>query len=131
MKSPAFAAALQAFVFDGVSLPALGPNLFVALHSGVPGDDQAVNECKYPGYRRMPLRRGKDWQRDGAKARNLADVLFPACEAKGLEQATHFSIGVSERASIVLHCGELSDPIQISKNTRPLLPATTLAIAER
>lgn len=130
MKSASFARAIQAFVFGNEAPPALEGALFVALHFGPPGDDQAHNECTYPGYDRISIPRGRGWRLSGGEATNAGDVLFAVCSGPYREQATHFSIGTKARGSTVLHAGELEEPIDIKRNTRPVLPAGSLVVTE-
>lgn len=111
-------------------------NLYVALHTGDPGDagTQATNEVttgQCNAYTRVTKNRSTDWTRTGNSISPAAAITFPTTNATGTGcTATHFSVGVAvSGATSILHHGTISPPIVIPATTAGVIPQLTTATA--
>ena len=124
---------LMKFMFNNVAMPSYGSNLYLALHTGDPGEggDQLTSECAYNPYKRIAISRDSGgWTVSGNQAVNAALVQFDQ-STNGPETATHFSIGVaSTGASQILYSGILSASLVINNLVQPQFAAGSLVIQE-
>ena len=123
------------FMFNNVSMPSYGSNLYLALHSADPGEDGTADlyEITYTGYNRVPVSRDAGgFTVNGSAAGNTALVQFPKCT--GLTAtATHLSIttnGTPTNASQILYSGALVSPLNISNNITPQFSIGALSVTE-
>jgi hypothetical protein len=132
-KSNAFENDLMQFTFNNVSVGGVGTTLYLALHTGDPGEagDQLTNECAYTSYARIPIARsGSGFTVAGNTAQNAVECLFPTCTG-GSETATHLSIGVNASgASKILYKGALSSTLAISNNIAPRFAINAITVTE-
>lgn len=110
-------------------------NLFVALHTGDPGEggSQTTSECAYGAYARVSVTRASDgsgWTVSGNQVQNTAVINFPECTS-GSETVTHFSIGtLTSGAGQILYKGALSASRNVSSGITLQFPATSITITE-
>lgn len=110
-------------------------NLFVALHTGDPGEggSQTTSECAYGAYARVAVTRASDgsgWTVSGNQVQNTAVINFPECTS-GSETVTHFSIGtLTSGAGQILYKGALSASRNVSSGITLQFPATSITITE-
>lgn len=114
---------------SGVQPSAAAGSLYVALHTGDPGDigNQSTSEISYTGYARVAVARSSGgWTVSGNTVSNTATVQFGECTA-GSGTATHFSVGLlSSGAGQILFSGSLSASRAISAGITPLFNAGAL-----
>lgn len=107
-------------------------NLYVALHTGDPGEAgaQTTNECAYTSYARVAVARTSGgWTVSGNSVSPVAAITFPAATG-GSETATYFSVGTdASGAGKILYSGTISPSISISSGVTPQLTTST-AITE-
>jgi len=103
-------------------------NLWVALHSGDPGDTgtQGTLETTYSDYERVITTRATStggWATSTTvgQASPVSNIDFPQHTGASTETATHASVGVTSAATDakILAAGALSPVIQISQNVTP------------
>lgn len=103
-------------------------NLFVALHSGDPGEagDQTTNEVAYTSYARVTVARTTGgWTVTTNNVTPVAAITFPACTG-GSTTATYFSVGTTLASTgVILYSGAISSPIGITSGTTPQLTLAT------
>jgi hypothetical protein len=108
-------------------------DLFVALHTGDPGEGGAQNtsEVSYTTYARVAVTRdGTGWTVASGAASNAAAITFPICSS-GSATATHFSVGTgSSGAGKILYKAALTAPLAISAGVTPEFAIGDLDISE-
>lgn len=110
-------------------------NLYVALHTGDPGEagSQTTSECAYGSYARVAVTRNSDasgWTVSGNQVQNTAVINFPECTS-GSETVSHFSIGtLSSGAGQILYKGALTASRNVSSGITLQFPATSITITE-
>lgn len=108
-------------------------SLYVALHTGDPGEGGAQNtsECAYTSYARVAVARsGVGFTVTNNAVENAAAVTFPTATG-GTETATHFSVGTSSSgAGKILYKGALTASLAISNGITPEFAAGALDISE-
>ena len=110
-------------------------NLYVALHTGDPGEggSQTTSECAYGAYARVAVTRASDgsgWTVSGNQVQNTAVINFPECTS-GSETVTHFSIGtVTSGAGQILYKGALTASRNVSTGITLQFPSTSITITE-
>lgn len=124
---------LVKFIFNNVAMPSYGSNLYLALHTGDPGEGgvQTSSECAYTNYTRILVSRDNaGWTVSGNQAVNTALVQFPQ-SASGPETATHFSVGTAFSGDgQILYSGILSASLVINNLVQPQFAAGSLVIQE-
>lgn len=118
----------------GLQNSAAAGNLYVALHTGDPGEggDATTSECAYsaPYARQAVVRSAAGWTVSGNQVSNAALIQFPQCSG-GSETATHVSVTVAASgASKILWSGELTSPLNISNGIQPQFGIGVLVITE-
>lgn len=108
-------------------------NLFVALHTGDPGEagSQTTNECAFGSYARQSVARtGSGWTVSGNQASNAAQISFPECTS-GSETVTHVSIGTSvSGAGQILYKGALNASRSVSSGITLQFAIGALVVTE-
>jgi hypothetical protein len=135
MKGAALEQDVLRAVFQGAPLPDYGAQLYVSLHTAMPGRmaDQTDFEVSTGGYRRIAVgRSASGWSiDDDGRAMNGVEIRFPTC-TEGSARATHFAIGTrASGAGRILHRGSLRSAIDIGLNVRVEIPVGGLVIEER
>ena len=124
---------LMKFMFNNVAMPSYGSNLYLALHTGDPGEGgvQTSSECAYGNYLRVAVARDSGgWTVSGNQAVNTALVQF-AQSSNGPETATHFSVGTASSGDgQILYSGILSASLVINNLFQPQFAAGSLVIQE-
>lgn len=96
----------------GITLPAAGTHLYVALHTADPGEagKQNTSEAAYTGYTRLAiLRDATGWTITNNVVNPAFNFDFPVCTAAPGADITHFSVGVgSSGATEILYKGPLT-----------------------
>lgn len=132
-KGNTFENDLMAFTFNNTSVSGIGTTLYLALHTGDPGEagDQTTSEAAYPGYTRIGVNRNSGgFTVSGNTASNTGEVLFPTSTG-GPETITHVSVGVNASgASKILYKGALSSSLVINNNIAPRFIAGALQVQE-
>ena len=144
-KSNAAETALLTLVYNNVDWAGIGDagglqnsaaagNLYVALHTGDPGEGgtQATSECAYAGpYARQAVPRSAlGWTVSGNQVSNTALIQFPQCSG-GSETAQYVSVGVAgSGATDILWSGQLSSNLAISSGIQPQFAIGALVITE-
>ena len=108
-------------------------NLYVALHTGDPGEggSQTTSECAFGSYaRQAAARSGSGWTVSGNSAVNFATISFPECSS-GSETVTHVSIGTSSSgAGQILYSGALNASRSVSSGITLQFAAGALTVTE-
>lgn len=108
-------------------------NLYVALHTGDPGEggSQTTNECAFGSYARQAVARsGAGWTVAANEAENFATISFPECTS-GSETVTHVSIGtVVAAAGQILYSGALNASRSVSSGITLQFAAGALTVTE-
>lgn len=108
-------------------------NLYVALHTGDPGEggSQTTSECAFGSYARQSVARsGVGWTVTGNQAENAATISFPECTS-GSETVTHVSIGtVSSGAGQIIYSGALNASRSVSSGITLQFAAGALTVTE-
>lgn len=119
--------ALAQWFFNNVSMPAIGADWFVALHTADPGEDgtQATNEVNYTGYARLALPRTTAAATvSGGTTTFTQHMLFPTMTGGTQGNATYVSIGYSQNgAGMILVRGALTNSIPLVTGAAPLIPS--------
>lgn len=109
----------------------LSVNLYFALHTAAPVDNQTETECAYGGYARVAVVRdivSFDFT-DGTYPNAIVLQVrksFPQASS-GSSTATHWSIGINASGtSFALYIDELTTPISITAGVTPYIDAGTL-----
>jgi hypothetical protein len=131
------------FVFNTVSMPSYGSNLFVHLHTADPGEGgtSSTNEAAYTGYARVSTTRIDDatgWKicdadgtpnPNGRAAENNGEVTFPECTGVSDDVLiTHASLCTN--GGQILYKGALTASIRVTNLITPRFPAGTMIFAE-
>jgi hypothetical protein len=131
-KSEAFADQTLGLALNGTAYGWAGAGeLWAALHTSQPGENQTDSEADYTGYVRVSVvRDGSGWSVSGGVASNLVRLAFP--QNNGTAQAlTHLSIGLaSAGSSQVLYVGAMTDALMINALDAPVFEAGSLQIEE-
>jgi hypothetical protein len=123
------------FVFNNVSMPSYGSNLYLVLHSADPGEDGTADlyEISYTGYERVAVSRDSGgFTVNGSAASNTLLVQFGKCTG-GSTTASHLSItnnGTKTTASQILYSGALTTSLNISNNITPQFSVGALSVTE-
>lgn len=132
-KSNTFENDIMAFTFNNTAVSGIGTTLYVALHTGDPGEagDQTTSEAAYAGYTRIGVNRNSGgFTVSGNQASNTAEVLFPT-STNGPEVITHVSVGVNASgASKILYKGALSSSLTVNNNIAPRFVAGAIVVQE-
>lgn len=108
-------------------------NLYVALHTGDPGEggSQTTSECAFGSYARVAVARsGAGWTVASNTATNAATIAFPECTS-GSETVTYVSIGtVSSGAGQILYSGALNASRSVSSGITLQFNAGGLTVTE-
>ena len=108
-------------------------NLYVALHTGDPGEAGAQNasEATYTGYGRVAVARTSGgWTVSANAVSNAAAITFGACTA-GSSTCTYFSVGVaSSGATKILYSGALTASLAVTAGITPSFAIGELDVTE-
>lgn len=119
---------------DGLQGSATAGSLYVALHTGDPGEagSATTSEATYTNYARVAVARSDSgWTVSGNTATNAAAVEFPEAGAASDETLTHFSITTaSSGASLVLYKGALGVSLPVVEGVAPYFEAGDIDISE-
>lgn len=143
-KSNTFENDLLQLIFNNVDIADIGDasglqnsatagSLYVALHTGDPGEAGAAttSESAYGSYARQAVARsGAGWTVTANEAENAALIQFPECSS-GSETITHVSITTAvSGASKILYSGALSASRSVSSGIQPQFAAGSLVVSE-
>jgi hypothetical protein len=117
----------------GLQNSATAGSLYVALHTGDPGEAGAQNttEANYTGYARVAVARsGAGWTVTTGTVTNAAAVTFGICTA-GSSTCTYFSVGTdSSGAGKILYSGILTASLAVTVGITPAFAIGDLSITE-
>lgn len=118
---------------SGIQNSAAAGNLYIALHTGDPGDagTATTSECAYTSYARVAVARTVGgWTVATNTSTNAALIQFPECTG-GSETITHVSITVaSSGASKILWSGALTASRSVSSGIQPQFAISALVVTE-
>jgi len=125
------------FLFNNVSIPSYGANLYLSLHTADPGEagDQTTNEVTtgaYASYARVAVSRDSGgWTVGTNTSTNAALIQFPQCTGGTGATITHLGIGTaSTGAGILLISGALNASLNVSNLIQPQFAASALTYTE-
>lgn len=125
------------FLFNNVSMPSYGGNLYLSLHTADPGEagDQSTNEVStgaYASYARVAVSRDNTgWTVTNNTSTNAALIQFPQCTGGSGATITHIGIGTaSSGAGILLASGALNASLAVSNLIQPQFAASALTYSE-
>ena len=117
----------------GLQNSAAAGSLYVALHTGDPGDagNASTSECAYGSYARQAVARsGAGWPVSGDTVSNAALIQFPQCSS-GSETITYVSITTAvSGTSDILWSGALSASLAVSSGIQPQFAIGALTVTE-
>ena len=117
----------------GLQNSAAAGSLYVALHTGDPGDagNASTSECAYGSYARQAVARsGAGWTVSGDTVSNAALIQFPQCSS-GSETITYVSITTAvSGTSDILWSGALSASLAVSSGIQPQFAIGALQVTE-
>jgi hypothetical protein len=116
--------ALIDWAFGGSAFPSVPSDIYVALHTGAPGDDAQANEIPTTeGYSRQALANPGDWTKTNHdQAENTAVARFgPATADWG--DVSHASLWTAETGGLALWAGDLSEARTVLQDDEYELPA--------
>lgn len=117
----------------GLQNSAAAGSLYVALHTGDPGDagNASTSECAYGSYARQAVARsGAGWTVSGDTVSNAALIQFPQCSS-GSETITYVSITTAvSGTSDILWSGALSASLAVSSGIQPQFAIGALTVTE-
>ena len=117
----------------GLQNSAAAGSLYVALHTGDPGDagNASTSECAYGAYARQAVARsGAGWTVSGDTVSNAALIQFPQCSS-GSETITYVSITTAvSGTSDILWSGALSASLAVSSGIQPQFAIGALTVTE-
>ena len=117
----------------GLQNSAAAGSLYVALHTGDPGDagNASTSECAYGSYARQAVARsGAGWTVSGDTVSNAALIQCPPCSS-GSEPLTYVSITTAvSGTSDILWSGALSASLAVSSGIQPQFAIGALTVTE-
>lgn len=125
-------AAILDWAFAGTDMPAAPATIYVALHTGDPGDDGTANEIgtSGTGYARQPLDTPGDWSRPSHnEAANAALVTFGPAESDWGD-VSHISLWDSQTGGNPLYAGDLDTTRTILTGDRYELDPDDIPVTE-
>lgn len=125
------------FLFNNVSMPSYGSNLYLSLHTADPGEggNQETNEVStsaYTSYARVAVARDNTgWTVATNTSTNAALIQFPQCTGGTGATITHVGIGTSSTGpGILLASGALNASLAVSNLIQPQFAASALTYSE-
>lgn len=104
--------------------------LFVALHTGNPGETGASAEASGSGYARVQRDAGNaNWNRTGSTVGNAAEIAFPQLN-DALGPITHWSIWTAASGGEMRHYGAFTTPRTFLSGDVPKINAGGITITE-
>lgn len=145
MKHPALAEQHLRSQFHRTKPQAVPGAYYLALHVGLPADDQAELEAAYPGYKRLELPTdaatwtvetmaalaGDDGDVVPVRASCALALRFPLSAGEPAVDISHWSIGLAASGSSdILYRGRFEEAFTVGPNHRPEFDPGAIFIEE-
>lgn len=145
MKHPALALDHLRAQFHRIKPQAVPGAYYLALHVGLPADDQAELEAVYPGYKRLTLPTdaatwtiealaalaGDDGDVVPVRAACALPLQFALSKGEPAVEVTHWSLGLAaEGSSDIRYRGRFEEAFTVGPNYRPEFDPGAIFIEE-